>query len=84
MADHGQSEVQDRFDRYTSRGFVGEKVDPEPNEVYTVAGVTGSLAQPPAASDKKSVWVDYAVSQGLDRGEAEALTKDELHSRFGG
>lgn len=32
----------------------------------------------PATSDLKAHWVDYAVSQGMDRDEAEDMTKDEL------
>lgn len=33
--------VQSRVDKETAQGFLGTKVDPEPNESYTVAGVTG-------------------------------------------
>lgn len=32
----------------------------------------------PAKSATKAEWVDYAVSQGADREEAEASTKDAL------
>lgn len=32
----------------------------------------------PAASDVKAAWVDYAVTQGIDRSEAESMTKAEL------
>ncbi len=31
----------------------------------------------------KAGWVDFAVSEGMDRSEAEALTKAELKERFG-
>jgi hypothetical protein len=38
----------------------------------------------PAKSATKDVWVDYAVSQGADRAEAEAATKDDLIASYGG
>lgn len=37
----------------------------------------------PAKSATKAEWVDHAVSQGADRDEAEAMTKDELQSKYG-
>lgn len=33
--------------------------------------------------DPKSDWVDWAVGQGVDRDEAEALTKNELIELYG-
>lgn len=38
-----QADAQKIYDQ----GFAGEKVDPNPNEIYTVAGVTGQY-KPPA------------------------------------
>jgi hypothetical protein len=40
--------------------------------------------EPPAPSDPKPAWIDYAVSQGADRGIAAAMTKADLMSRYGG
>ncbi len=40
-------------------------------------------SEAPAQSAKKADWVDYAVSQGADRGESEASTKDDLVHQFG-
>lgn len=37
----------------------------------------------PNQSDTKDAWVDHAVSQGMDRAEAEAATKADLADRFG-
>jgi hypothetical protein len=37
----------------------------------------------PAQSAKKADWVDYAVSQGADRDEADASTKDDLVQQYG-
>lgn len=38
----------------------------------------------PAKADSKATWVDYAVSQGADRDEAEASTKQQLVDTYGG
>ncbi len=36
----------------------------------------------PAVNDPKHAWIDYAVSQGHDRADAEAKTKNELVALF--
>jgi hypothetical protein len=41
-------------------------------------------ASTPAKSASKGDWVDFAVSQGADREEADAKTKDELIAEYGG
>lgn len=47
---------------------------------WTVAG--GDVVdEKPAQSDRKDVWVAYAITQGYD--DAEGLTKDELIERYG-
>jgi hypothetical protein len=38
----------------------------------------------PKHADTKADWVDYAVSQGTDREEAESLTKADLIEMYGG
>lgn len=50
--DHGQKEVQDRVDAENEQGFRGVKVDPTPNEAYTVAGVTSG--DPTPETDEKA------------------------------
>jgi hypothetical protein len=37
----------------------------------------------PKKSDSKADWVEYAVSKGLDRDEAEEFTKQELIDEYG-
>jgi hypothetical protein len=37
----------------------------------------------PTKSATKAEWVAYAVSRGFSRGDAEALTKDDLVERLG-
>lgn len=51
-------------------------VQPEPDEASEVSGR-------PAQNDPKAAWVDWAVSQGADRDEADALTKAELIEFYG-
>jgi len=38
----------------------------------------------PVVADNKATWVDWAVSQGLEREDAESLTKAELVELYGG
>lgn len=49
--DLGASEVQAKMDEETSKGFHGVKVDPTPNEHYTVAGVTAGKPTPETDDD---------------------------------
>lgn len=41
------------------------------------------LVDLPAKAARHDLWVDYAVSKGADRTEAEALTKAELIELYG-
>ncbi len=43
--------------------------------------VAGDDTEPPAESDLKAEWVDYAKTRGYD--ESEGLTKGELIERHG-
>lgn len=45
-ADAGAEQVQERVDQEQEQGYVGRKVDPTPNENYTVAGVTSGAPTP--------------------------------------
>ncbi|MEV0660131.1 hypothetical protein ACIBI3_02340 [Actinomadura luteofluorescens] len=49
--------------------------DPEPAEE--------SEPSRPAKSAAKGAWVEWAVSQGADRAEAEKATKDDLIAAYG-
>lgn len=51
--DHGQAEVQARFDEATAKGYFGEVPDDKPNEAYTVAGVTKDMPKRAAVKDEK-------------------------------
>lgn len=48
-------------------------------------GAEGAEAsEEPAKSASKASWVDYAVSRGADREEADAMTRSDLIERYGG
>jgi translation elongation factor EF-Ts len=36
----GLAELQEAADQITAQGFIGTKVDPDPNHAHSVAGVT--------------------------------------------
>ena len=44
--DGGADQVAEKMDVETEQGFRGTKVDPTPNENYTVAGVTAGKPTP--------------------------------------
>lgn len=78
-ADAGRAQVQERMDSYTEQGFRGVKVDPTPNENYTVAGVTGGAPTPETDEDLEA---EANTAAGTDGGglrhareEAEAIEK---------
>lgn len=64
--------------------------EPEPAGVATPAEATAEAAPPasqapapaarPAAAAPKAAWVDHVVSAGLDRAEAEGMTKEALRA----
>lgn len=41
------------------------------------------VGTPPAPSDPKQAWIDYAVAQGMDADAASRMTKADLQSRYG-
>jgi hypothetical protein len=47
----GEDEVQANVDEETEQGFSGEKVDPTPNENYTLQGVVSGAPTPETDAD---------------------------------
>lgn len=41
------------------------------------------MVEVPRRNAKKTEWIDFAVSQGMDRDEADEMTRDQLADRFG-
>lgn len=54
-----------------------------PSEQRVLSGTETAVGERPAVADRKSDWVDFAVSQGAARAEAEGLTKAELVELYG-
>lgn len=48
------------------------------------AKAAAPASEAPAKSATKAAWVDFAVASGAKRAEAEAMTKDDLQSAYGG
>ena len=57
----------------------GAEISPSP-EAPSLPGT--DPAPRPAQVATKAAWVDYAVSRGMDRAAAEAMTKQELIDAF--
>jgi hypothetical protein len=51
QGDLGASEVEAKVDEAEEQGFIGTKVDPTPNEHYTVEGVTTGKPTPETDPD---------------------------------
>jgi hypothetical protein len=52
--DFGQAEVQAKKDAEDAQGVIGHKVDPTPDEHYTVAGVTAGKPTPETDPDHRA------------------------------
>lgn len=46
------------------------------------AGIAGEPVPQPAGNASRETWISYAISQGMDRGEATALSRDQIKARF--
>lgn len=57
--------------RLAGRGYVRPVGEPEGQETVPVM-------ERPDPSDRKGVWVEYAVSSGMSREEADGMTKAQL------
>lgn len=80
--DLGRSEVQSRMDEFTEQGFRGVKVDPTPNENYTVAGVTSGAPTPETdvAAEQEAREASGVGIGPLAASEAEAEQIEELRA----
>lgn len=65
--DAGQAEVQEKFDEMEEKGYLGVKLDPTPNENYTVAGVLANLPRPETDADLKKAAAER--SEAIANGE---------------
>ncbi|WP_329622925.1 hypothetical protein OG357_22950 [Streptomyces sp. NBC_01255] len=62
-----------------------EKLAADPESGWrAVAEKSPAPVGPPAKTAVKAEWVAYAVAQGAEQAEAEAATKDDLITTYGG
>jgi len=54
QADETSKQVQELVDEAEAQGFLGQKVDPTPNEHYTLDGVTSGKPTPETDADAKA------------------------------
>jgi len=76
----GQPEGQDSPDNPVP---AGQGTGDEGQEPGQEESLPGPLPVPQPA-DPKQLWVDYAISQGVDPAMAAAWTKQRLQAEFGG
>lgn len=71
--------------RHSVTGVVVDVSDDKARALGSAFGPVGgaSTSDTPAQSANKAEWVDYAVTNGADRDEAENMTKAELQAQFG-
>lgn len=70
--------------------YPAEEPDPEVKSVtghgdksVTLHGDKSEAPEEPKKSGSKPDWVEYAVSKGADRDEAEASSRDDLAAAYG-
>lgn len=59
-----------------------KRVGDEPTQPSTPLTGTAAALSRPNKSATKADWVDYAVSRGEDREQAEAMTRDDLVAKY--
>ncbi len=65
--------------RLAGRGYVRPAVERPNKDVSEAVAASGNADTPrPDPADRKAVWVDYAVSCGVSREDAEGMTKARL------
>lgn len=67
----------------TETVVLGASGDTEPVEEPAPAAAAEAKPEPPKEYENKPAWVDYAVSQGLSKDEANAMSKQDLVDKFG-
>ena len=64
------------------RAWEGKGEDESPSGETATAQTAGDSPSRPTRNDSKDDWVDYAVSQGMNRDEADTMTKAALVSLY--
>lgn len=71
-------------ERLAELGLIGDEEPTRPDESAPADSDPSADSDPerPAQNATKPAWVDYAVARGMDRDEAEKMTKDQLVAKF--
>lgn len=78
-----QQASRDAFERvWQHQGWVLVEDEPAPAESPYVSEQPVDPSQP-GPRDNKAAWVEWAVGNGADRAEADAMTKKDLIAAFG-
>lgn len=67
-----------------SRVLIGQELSPDVVQDIAAQQAQATVDDAPSKSASKADWVDYAVSQGMARDEAEDATKADLQERHEG
>ncbi len=80
VTEHGDKSVTEHGDKGAVDARETDAGDTSPDP----GGDQGPAAlEEPKKSGSKADWVEYAVSKGADRAEAEAATRDDLAAAYG-
>lgn len=78
-----KSQADDDTEQAQQRGKTAEGRGGQPQWPDTPSPRADTSAVKPNRNASKEEWVDYAVSQGQDRAEADKATKEDLVKRHG-
>lgn len=79
VAENVRDEKEPVGDEPTTIGNTG---DGEPETVSDEDTDSEEESEAPGGNASKAEWVEYAVSRGADREEAESKTRDELRDKY--
>jgi hypothetical protein len=76
------TDAADEAARAAEEARTAEEREAESRSLLDAAGGEVPTERPPRAA-AKAAWVDYAVTQGADRAEADGMSKDDLIAAYG-
>lgn len=78
----GTADMQKAMDAEQEQGFRGTKIDPTPNEAYTVKGVTSGQATPETDHEKKAaIQADLMTDVGGGQSKMTAAREPGEHAK---
>lgn len=82
LTDH-DAEAKGVLDIYPDEASEAKSASGHGDKSVTAHGDKGAGHEEPKKSGSKPDWVEYAVSKGADRDEAEASSRDDLAAAYG-